>query len=386
LIFHLIYEKIFLRKHLASKNVHPKKFDIMTKQSISRLKDVASAAEVSEGAASRILRGDTNPFRAETIDRVLAAADRLGWRRNLLVSGMQTGQTRTVGVLIPPRDSFWINVLSGIHNRLAKADFLPITIWLGDLENLPHFEDDDEKGMESINRLLDRRVQALIAWPQIACTYRKYFAEVAEKNVPIVVIDLYDDHPLGDSVVTCDREAAYQVAEHLLSLGHRRFGCYSAEREMHSHNWAVMRERYFREAVARVPGTSVQTVKLDIRGDGHREVKQLLEQQQRPTAIFGLTDHLAATVYQVANKMNLRIPQDLSVVGFSDLDFAAKLCPPLTTIHQQPKAIGEKAAELVLQRIQESNSPEKSTPFQLYEVEGWLIVRESTAPSCPIDS
>lgn len=352
----------------------------MNKQAISRLKDVASEAQVSEGAASRILRGDTAPFRAETIDRVLAAADRLGWRRNLLVSGMQTGQTGTVGVLIPPRDSFWINVLSGIHSRLAKADFLPITIWLGDLDNLPHFEDDDEKGIESINRLLDRRVQALIAWPQIAYAYRKFFAEIAEKNVPIVVIDLYDDDPLGDSVVTSDKQASYQVAEHLLNLGHRHFGCYSAEREIQTHRWAVMREKYFREAVSRVPGTSVQTIRLDIRGDGQREVRELLSQPNRPTAVFGLTDHLAANVYQVANQLGLRIPDDLSVVGFSDLDFAAKLSPPLTTIHQQPKAIGEKAAELVLQRIQESISGQTTAPFLLCEVEGWLMVRNSTAP------
>jgi LacI family transcriptional regulator len=350
---------------------------IVAKSTVSRLKDVARAAKVSEGAASRILRGDTGPFRAETIDRVNAAASQLGWRRNLLVSGMQTGQTQTVGVLIPPYDYFWINVLSGIHNVLSAADFLPITIWIGDLEHVPFFEDDDQKGIESINRLLDRRVQALIAWPQIACAYRKCFELVAEKNVPVVVIDLYDDQPIGDAVLTCEQSSSYLVAEHLLDLGHRNFGCFSTERENNAHHWAVMREKYFRERVAKVPGTSVQTVKRNAKDLGRDAVRRMLQQEDRPSAIFALTDHLAATVYQIAAELRIRIPEDLSVVGFSDLDFATKLSPPLTTLHQQPKVIGGKAAELVLKRINEGKNKE---PFKQVEVSGWLVKRESTAP------
>ncbi len=350
----------------------------MTKPKVSRLKDVASAAEVSVGSASRILRGDTGPFRSETIDRVLNAAKRLDWRRNLLVSGMQTGQTQTVGVLVPPRDSFWNSVLSGIHSQLAESDFLPITVWLGHSDGAPPFEDDDEKGVELINRLLDRRVQGLIAWPQIYCAYRKYFNNVVAKNTPIVVIDLYEDNLFGDSVVSADSELSAEAAEHLLQLGHRHFGCFSAERDVHSHDWSAVRERAFREAVNQVPNTSVQTVRLDITGEGYQEAEQLLSLPQRPTAIFALTDHLAAAIYKVAGQMNLKIPEELSVVGFSDLDYAAKLSPALTTIHQQPRLIGQKAADLVLSRIRETE--ERRTRFQLHEVGGWLEVRDSTGP------
>lgn len=349
----------------------------MSKSNLSRLKDVAFAADVSQGAASRILRGDTQRFKSETIDRVLSAAKTLGWRPNLLVSGMQTGQTQTVGVLVPPYDSFWINVLTGIHQRLAESDFLPITVWLGDLDTSPPFEDQDDKGIVMINRLLDRRVQALIAWPQISYAYKKYFAQIVKKNVPIVVIDLYDDQPLGDAVVTSDKKAAVEVADHLLNLGHRQFGVYSAERDIHSHDWAIVRERAFREAIEKFPGTSVQTIRLDLKGDGQQEVFELLQREQRPTAIFALSDHLAAVTYQVAQKLNLRIPEDLSVVGFGDLDFASKLSPSLTTIHQQPKQIGYQAAELVLKRIEAKNQAE--IPFRRHEVDGWLVERNSTA-------
>src|SRR5690606_34610697 len=113
---------------------------------------VAEAANVSISAASRILRGEESRFGEETCRRVLEASRKLGWRPNLLVNGIQTGTTRTVGVMIPPFDSFWIAVLSGIHARFAEADYLPITVWLGDLEHMPHFEADEKRGLELINR------------------------------------------------------------------------------------------------------------------------------------------------------------------------------------------------------------------------------------------
>ena len=100
----------------------------MSGSSAPRLKDVAAAAHVSLSAASRILRGEQDRFGAETCRRVLDVAQRLGWRRNLLVNGMQTGRTHTIGVMIPPFDSFWVDVLAGIHMTLAAADYLPITI------------------------------------------------------------------------------------------------------------------------------------------------------------------------------------------------------------------------------------------------------------------
>lgn len=94
----------------------------MSSSHVPRLKDVAKAANVSLAAASRILRGDRERFGEDTCRRVLEASRQLGWRRNLLVSGMQTGRTQTIGVMIPPYDSFWVSVLSGIHDALAERD------------------------------------------------------------------------------------------------------------------------------------------------------------------------------------------------------------------------------------------------------------------------
>jgi DNA-binding LacI/PurR family transcriptional regulator len=222
----------------------------MANSPVPRLKDVAKAANVSLAAASRILRGDRERFGEETCRRVLEASRQLGWRRNLLVSGMQTGRTQTIGVMIPPFDSFWVSVLSGIHETLSSSDYLPITVWTGNLDQMPFFEKDEVEGLKMINRLLDRRVDGLIMWPPFSEAYYHHFPEFVERRVPVAVIDHYST--VADSVETDEEQAATVVADHLLRLGHRRIACMSS-RETPSQTWAHKRRGSFEVGTTRAP-------------------------------------------------------------------------------------------------------------------------------------
>lgn len=349
----------------------------MPQPRVPRLKDVAEAANVSVSAASKILRGDRSRFGEETCRRVVEASEKLGWRRNLLVSGIQTGRTNTVGVMIPPYDSFWVNVLSGIHQRLSDADYLPITIWQGDLDHMPHFEADEQEGVRQINRLLDRRVDALIMWPSFGLTYQDHLSGLAEKNVPVVVIDHRSDKPYCDTVATNESQATRAVAKHLLDLGHRRIACISS-RESKSQTWALDRRQQFEQAVALNPEAEVRSWRLNRTGDNGVEVAtKLLTDTFKPTAVFAVTDHEAHCVYEAAITLGLSIPGDVSVVGFADLDFAATMTPPLSTVRQRPKEIGDRAASLVLERI---DGPLTGAPLEQSKIEADLILRESTGP------
>ncbi|HEX2475318.1 MAG TPA: LacI family DNA-binding transcriptional regulator, partial [Lacipirellulaceae bacterium] len=241
----------------------------MANPPVPRLKDVAKAANVSLAAASRILRGDRERFGEETCRRVLEASRQLGWRRNLLVSGMQTGRTQTIGVMIPPYDSFWVSVLSGIHDTLGASDYLPITVWIGSLGDMPHFEKDEAEGLRQINRLLDRRVDGLIMWPPFSLAYYHHFPEFVERRVPVAVIDHYST--VADSVETDEEQATAVVADHLLSLGHRRIACLSS-RETPSQTWAVRRRTSFEEAVRRNAEATIKSWRLNPQGTNGREV------------------------------------------------------------------------------------------------------------------
>jgi LacI family transcriptional regulator len=348
----------------------------MANSPVPRLKDVAKAANVSLAAASRILRGDRERFGEETCRRVLEASRQLGWRRNLLVSGMQTGRTQTIGVMIPPYDSFWVSVLSGIHDTLAASDYLPITVWIGSLGDMPHFEKDETDGLRQINRLLDRRVDGLIMWPPFSVAYYHHFPEFVERRVPVAVIDHYST--VADSVETDEEQATAVVAEHLLGLGHRRIACLSS-RETPSQTWAVRRRASFEEAVRRHAGATVKSWRLNAQGTNGREVaRDLLTDDMRPTAVFAASDHEAAFVHDAAVELGMKIPNDLSIVGFADLDFAATMDPPLTTMRQKPHEIGRLAAKLIMDRI-DGLVADNDEPTTI-KVAAELIIRNSTAP------
>jgi LacI family transcriptional regulator len=349
----------------------------MPSSQVPRLKDVAAKANVSLSAASRILRGERERFGAETCDRVLDAARQLGWRRNLLVSGMQTGRTRTIGVMIPPFDSFWVDVLAGIHMVLASADYLPITVWVGDCQEMPHFEKDEDEGFKQISRLLDRRVDGLILWPSFAVAYYDHFRELLERRVPVAVIDHeYSEDQIADSIETDEAACARAVAEHLINLGHERIACLSS-REAAWQAWSVRRRECFVQAVEDLGGGEVKSWRLNAWGtDGVEVAREILSQSPRPTAVFAVTDHEARYLYEAAAQMDLQIPQDVSIVGFADLDFAATLRPPLTTMRQRPREIGRRAAQLILDRL---DGEMLDSPPTTIRVGADLIVRKSTA-------
>lgn len=347
----------------------------MANPPVPRLKDVAKAANVSLAAASRILRGDCDRFGEETCRRVIEASRQLGWRRNLLVSGMQTGRTQTVGVMIPPLGSYWVCVLSGIHDTLAAADYLPITVWTPDLCGTPRFDRDEAEGIRHINRLLDRRVDGLILWPPFSVAYYHHFPEFVERRVPVVVIDHYST--VADSVETDEEQSTAAVAEHLLKLGHRRIACLSS-RETPSQTWAVKRRSSFEQAVARHADVTVKSWRLNAEGSNGLEVaRELLHSELKPTAVFAVSDNEAQFIYDAAAELGLKIPSDLSVIGFADLDFAAKMSPPLTTMRQKAHEIGRLAANLIMDRIDGLLSNE-DVPTTI-KVEADLIVRQSTA-------
>ena len=346
-------------------------------QPIPRLKDVAEAANVSLSAASRILRGERDRFGAETCERVIAAARRLGWRKNLLVSSMQTGRTKTIGVIIPPYDSFWVGVLSGIHAALAVADYLPITVWVGDATVHPAMApQDDQEGFAQIDRLLDRRVDGLILWPRFAASYYDHFRELIERRVPVAVIDHESSaERIADSIETDEEQATHEVAEYLIRLGHTRIACVSTIEDKW-HAWAKRRRSHFEDTLRRLSLVDYEFWQISAQAaDAVEQVTDMLA-SWRPSAVFAVTDHEAVVVYHAAHELGLRIPEDLSVIGFADLDFAAMLTPPLTTIRQRPKEIGRQAARLIVDRLEGLITDEATT----IRVGSEMILRGSTAP------
>ena len=228
-----------------------------------------------------------------------------------------------------------------------------------------------------MNRLLDRRVDGLILWPSFAVAYYDHFQELIKRRVPVAVIDHeFSKDQIADSIESEEEQCAATVAEHFLSLGHTKIACLSS-RETAWQAWAVRRRMAFENAVLSQAGMDVKSWRLNPWGTNGLEIAtELLTQSPRPTAVFAVTDHEALFLYEAASNLGLDIPKDLSIVGFADLDFAAALYPPLTTMRQRPKEIGRRAAQLILDRL---DGDFGGNPPTVIRVGADLIVRQSTA-------
>jgi LacI family transcriptional regulator len=337
---------------------------------------VAQMAGVSQSTVSLILSGRGVSSEA-TREKVMATAERLGYRPNLLVHGIQTGKTRTIGVMAPPFDFYWTEILYGIHDQLIEADHIPINIWTAHIGT--SFRDRkvfNIDPLEQIHRLLDRRVDGVILWPPIASLFHEHIKEFSSRKLPVVTID----HELpaefvADSVGCDETGGAAMLAQHLLDLGHRRFAHLAGPADA---TWAKRRRAAFERSLAKhgIPHCPCLVGNLDQPMQGIDEARALLSAKDLPTAIFAATDPLAKSVYRAAAERGLRIPEDLSVVGFTDDDFASILAPPLTTIRQPGYEMGRKAAELVLARTNTSRPPKK---IQRATLPVTFIERASTA-------
>ncbi len=337
--------------------------------------DVARAAGVSVPTASLILSGKGERYSRDTQKRVLASADELGWRPNALVKGIQSGKSSMIGVLVPPYDSYYTQVLAGIHLELAEHDYMPITLWIGQNENNFFHSEATDDGLQQIYRLIDRRVEGFILWPVVASTYAGHFKEWMDRNLPAVVIDAELPNSMADSVETDEEQGGQLVADHLFGLGHRRVAVLSREAG-DVQDWAGQRTAAAVSALETLGAQCRVWSPAENSGAQFDAACAVFESDFKPTALFCITDALASVVYSVAAEKGISIPGDLSVMGYADLQAAQSLRPQLTTIRQKPLEIGRASAAQLLARIDGTvtNGPRR------IRIGCELIERASTAP------
>ena len=337
--------------------------------------DIAREANVSRVTVSLVLAGKDQASE-ETRKRVLEVAQRLRYRPNLLVHGMQTGRSHTVGIIVPASMHFHAQVARGIHDELVGKDYVPIQLWANPKVNASlappggdAAKDPKSTELEQIHRLVDRRVDGIIVWPQDVSVPDVHFREIWQRHIPLVTVDR-ETTTHADHVGTDEELGGELVAEHLLKLGHRRVAHVTFPKPSGS---VLRRGGAFIKTMQKA-GVTVEMV------NGRTEeleapLKQLLMRKDRPTAVFAAIDPMAMKVYSVAAALGLKIPQDVSVVGYADFPFIADLVPPLTTVRQDPYEMGRKAAEILLDRIFD-RMPNQG-PLRLH-LEPELIVRAST--------
>lgn len=326
------------------------------------IRDVAAAAGTSYATVSRVLNG--GPVNEETKERILQAMRDLNYKPNAYARGLGLGRFGVIGVVVPGIVySYYGQMIEGIGNVLAKAGYemmLRVTHHQGGAERIV------------INLLKERRVDGLIIiTPREILRSKK--EESLLKEVPIIFLDGPSSQKIG-SVAGDNLQGGIIVGQHLLALGHRRMAIVLGQTFCsESHERLAGFRQSLREAGLTLDDHFI--ISSNYMEDGGRTAgQQLLARPDRPTAIFCCNDMMALGVLQTAKALGIRVPEELSIVGYDDASQAQWSNPALTTVRQPCQRMGVVGTEHLLAII-EGNEPPVGERITL-PVE--LVVREST--------
>jgi LacI family transcriptional regulator, galactose operon repressor len=304
--------------------------------------DVAKVAGVSLSTVSRAIhkKGDISK---ESQIRINTVMKQMGYRPNLIVKALRTGRTQTIGVITSCDLTFDGEIVRGIHDYLQEVDYVPV---------LQLIEPGGPPEVELLNRLLDRRVDGVIMKIFSNMGLERYVDELKRRKIPIVACDVTVDNMEIDFVGNNDELGGRLAAEYLLKLGHRRLGSLVFQRTFLP---SSLRIKAFESVVRQYADATVCLFEDPTFGSDDLMATKLLNLHPRPTAVFVNNDKLALGVYSAAEKLGLKIPDDLSVIGFGDFSLCDLVKPGLTTIHQNPYEIGLKSAEMIMERLENND-------------------------------
>lgn len=332
------------------------------------VKDVATAAGVSVGTVSHVLN---HPDRvaAATRERVEAAIDALGFVRSEAASRLRRGGSSLVGVLVHDvSNPFFAEASRGIEDRLRQDGRLPM---------IASTDSEPERERELLRLLAGMQVRGVIVTPSGSTLDN--LEVLAGRGIRVVLMDHPPISPELPTVSGDDVAGARAAVAHLLTIGHRRIGFINGPASVRQ---SEDRRAGARSAVEKV-GLDPDDVLIEVEASAHGvsytadagqvATERLLRQRVVPTALFCANDQMAIGALRELRRRNLRVPQDMAVVGYDDVAIASELITPLTSVRQPMRKIGWTAADLLL----EADGGARHVSFAPE-----LVVRASTTGEC----
>lgn len=327
------------------------------------LKELSAYLGLSQSTVSRVINGAAKAHRIaeETQLRVLEAAAHFGYEANIIARSLRQKRTFTIGVLVPEiSEGYSTAVLGGIEDTLLKEGLFYF------VASHRHHAD----LLEAYPRLMiSRAVDGIIAVD----------TKISEHiPVPVVAVSGHWHNKHAVSVELDHRQAAHQALEHLQKLGHQRIAfikgqAFSSDT---SRRWKAIREVALKLGIPLHTELTVQLRSPDPGPEpGHLATQELLSRKSPFSAIFSFNDVSAVGAITALREAGLQVPRDVSIIGFDDVIFAATSHPPLTTIRQPLRQMGQMAAATLLGMIQDDGSHIPGTVITVYPE---LITRRST--------
>jgi LacI family transcriptional regulator len=328
------------------------------------IKDIARETSLSPTAVSLVLNNRPNKLSERSKRLIWDTATRLNYRTSAKVHSVENRKTRNIGQIIPDLSNFFFSKL--VHGVEVIANENQYGLLVGCSGN------NVQREIDAIESMIGKGVEGILITTSAQADISMYRSIFASVKIPIILVDRIIPTLSNSSITFNHKKGGYLATRYLIELGHRRIACLAggpetnpnAAQRIDGYHWA------FTECGERIPKNWL------LQGDysdqsGYDLADTLLEGGF--TAVFSCNDMMAYGLYKRARERNVRIPQDLSVVGFDDIAFSCLIDPPLTTIRQSAYELGQAAASRLVLEMADPSISRQSIYF-----EPFLVVRNST--------
>lgn len=326
-----------------------------------KLEDIAKETGFSISTVSRVLSNSSYRVSEQIREKVLSAAERMGYEPNIAARSLRTDRTNTIGIIVDDLLSpFTPPIVRGIQDYLNENGFLSLIV---------NSDWDPSQEQDAIKSLLSRPVDGIIF---VEYSHQTTSDVLESSHKPRVFVHRLFGSPIKNSVVPDDYYGASLATSHLIELGHRRIGYINGPE-----NWHTCRARLsgYKDTLAsrNIPFEAglVQPGDWELES-GYAAANNLLKLGERPTAIFAANDMMALGAIYAIQDAGLSVPGDIAVVGYDNRNFTKTVRPRITTVSMPVIEMGGVAAELLLKQIAEGRKEE-----QEIKVKGQLIIRET---------
>jgi len=306
------------------------------------MQEIADRAHVSIGTVSNVVNGKAK-VRESLRARVLAVIQELGYQPSQLARALRRSTTNIVGMIIPDiSNPFFPAVVRGAEDVASKASYHLV---------LCNTDNDPAKERSYLDELRSYHPSGLLIIPAAGSKLTAELQPESGAHTPTVCVDRCPIDWKGDAVLVANEEGSYRITKYLIQMGHRHLATITGP--LHLTNAAARLkgfEKAIKESGLKVAPEFIQEGQFD-RMSGYQCGLRLLKMLPRPTAIFAANDMIALGVLLASKELELRCPEDISLAGFDNQEFAEFTNPALTTVHQPGYQLGATAARILLDRI-----------------------------------
>ncbi|MFO7864987.1 MAG: LacI family DNA-binding transcriptional regulator [Salinivirgaceae bacterium] len=334
------------------------------KKTFITIKDIAQALKIAPSTVSRALK-DHPDISQETKDKVVDYAGKMGYQPNSIALSLKSRTSHIIGLVIPEIvHHFFSSVISGIDEVASEAGY-----------NLLISQSNESQVREThnIHTLMGSRVDGLLISRTKETTDFEHFKQIEKAGVPMVFFDRTCKEVEADNVIIDDKRAAFDATEYLINTG-----CKTIVHLKGPENLTISHQRLtgYRQALEQhnIPYNEELVFEADDFEKGKKITDQLIIEKKIPQAIFAVNDLTALGAIAALKEAGIRIPEQVSVCGFTNGAISRLSDPPMTTIEQNGFLMGKKAAKMLLERIES----EESLPPRTEIIPTKLIVRKST--------